>query len=473
MKLKALLLLSFLFCPSLEAFTGAGSTEATLEFSHFVEFDLQESPQTPTKGAILEAIEEQIAHLVGPMARLPYRSAPKGDEYVDPESLRMEWITNEAKEKMKLRAHYNYEGTIVVANGAATPYEIYLPLHPADAYFKAGGDSEDNPCGDEYYTSYDDFWYFWHPLRPNCRKLLKEGIDYHKIPSKLTRIPNSSTPRGEKTYPEYGRLADAKGTIKMMLLMGMDVATNNPHPIESEGEEDDDLNAENFRMVRNALIKKLQLQPRQWENSEIQALLKEGTRPLPYVEEFTAEFPDSKGRGQRLEVVMFFGKAGIDENSKAFHYFLKDAIKNYSVVIYDGHSGLGGHLYLPGIEELRTETSGQTFKFVVPKDKYQIFYFNSCSSYAYYNANFFPQKKSPRDPHGTKFLDIVATGLETGFDGGARTNLELITTIYNWIKLGTVKSYLELVRRLENDNLSGVNGDEDNPKSQAEARQLF
>ena len=41
----------------------------------------------------------------------------------------------------------------------------------------------------------------------------------------------------------------------------------------------------------------------------------------------------------------------------------------------------------------------------------------------------------------------------------------LITAIHNWAKLGTQTGYQTLIGRLENDNLAGVNGDEDNPKT--------
>jgi hypothetical protein len=67
---------------------------------------------------------------------------------------------------------------------------------------------------------------------------------------------------------------------------------------------------------------------------------------------------------------------------------------------------------------------------------------------------------------GTWNLDIVATGLETDFEGGVETNMELITTVHNWIAGAPPKSYRTLIKNLENDNLSGVNGDEDNPTEQ-------
>jgi hypothetical protein len=470
------LILSLLLLSPLKSlsYTGSGSTEAILEFTHFIELPVSEKSGID-ESLILKKIEEQVLHMVGPMARVPFRSSPKGDQEINTLPNNREYIKDELGKITKLRVHYNYKGTAVVDKRATSPYTLYLPLDSEDLYFKAGGSSEDNLCTDPHYTAYGDFWYFWSPTRPGCENNLVENVDYHAVLAKITRIPNSSSPKGVKTYPEYKRLADKNGTVKIMLLMGMDDPSNNPNPILSAGAEDDDLNALNFRKIRSKLMGPpsrggFGFKARRWENSEINAVLEEGTRPLPYVEEFIETYSPTNQRGQRLEVVMFFGKAGIDENSKGFHYFFRKALKEYSVVIYDGHSGLGGHLYLDGIEELRSEQSGKPFRFELPICKYQILYFNSCSSYSYYNASFFPQKKTASDPAGTKSLDIVATGLETAFDGGARTNLELISTVRNWLKYGpsVAKSYLELVKRLENDNLSGVNGDEDNPTSQLE-----
>jgi hypothetical protein len=70
------------------------------------------------------------------------------------------------------------------------------------------------------------------------------------------------------------------------------------------------------------------------------------------------------------------------------------------VIIYEGHSGLGGNLNIPELEE-------KAGKFQFPKKK-QIFYFDSCSSYSYYLDHFNAYKTKTN-------IDVVTNGLSSYF----------------------------------------------------------
>ncbi len=451
----ALYLTVVLISPLAWGFSGGSATEAAMHMKHFV--DIPRESYDPTK--VSEEIEYQILHMYGPMAyrpaEAPAMAADKGDG--DFQMLSLENLGE------VVRAHYTYSTTLVLQNGPEEQYRFALPRTPKLAFSKSNSFTK-NPCTDEHYKSEGDFWYFWSPSRKDCGDILIEGIDYDWVTAEIERKPNV-----ESSYPEYERLPDANKKIKIYLIMGMDKPTNNRNPLQKTKQ---DANADNYAKIREA-VTELGRKARQptpwvvtrWDNKRLNTVIEEDTRPFPYVESLVLSLPDTNTRAREIELVMFFGKTGIDEASKGFHYFLRHAFAEGGVVIYDGHSGLGGNLNLPHIEEMRTETSGMPFAFDVPKDRYQIFYFNSCSSYTYYNAMFFNLKKT-RTRAGSKNLDIVTTGLETAFDGSVRTNMELIRTIYNWAHGGTVKSYQNLVSHLENENLAGINGDEDNPTEQ-------
>ena len=126
-------------------------------------------------------------------------------------------------------------------------------------------------------------------------------------------------------------------------------------------------------------------------------------------------------------------------------------------MIYDGHSGLGGHLDLADIE------STEQFKITPDPSRYQIYFFNSCTSYTYFNTDYFARKQTSADPRGTKNLDILANGLATAFDVMHDTNLALLRAIDAWSSGKAKTSYQELAAQIDSENLFGVIGDEDNP----------
>jgi hypothetical protein len=189
---------------------------------------------------------------------------------------------------------------------------------------------------------------------------------------------------------------------------------------------------------------------REWTKSEVRELTGSAS---PTIEEFTF-----KAERAELKVFMFFGESGIDERSTPFHFAYRHALEKASVMIYDGHSGLGGHLDLDSIE------AANQFQIKIPKDRYQIYFFNSCTSYSYYNTLYFEKKKTATDRKGSKNLDILTNGLETYFDVMKSTNLALISAFKNWAEGKKSTSYQELAQEIDSDNLFGVNGDEDNPK---------
>ena len=107
---------------------------------------------------------------------------------------------------------------------------------------------------------------------------------------------------------------------------------------------------------------------------------------------------------------------------------------------------------------------GGGFKFRFDPNRYQIFFFNSCSSYTYYNTLYFNRKRDGRrglDAKGTLNLDILANGSSTEF--GVETDLDLVKAVILWARIGQWTSYQTLARRLDVGNLFAVNGDEDNP----------
>ncbi|MBC7458671.1 MAG: hypothetical protein H7235_10350, partial [Bdellovibrionaceae bacterium] len=140
-------------------------------------------------------------------------------------------------------------------------------------------------------------------------------------------------------------------------------------------------------------------------------------------------------------------------NSKAFHYFWRDSLKNESVILYNGHSGIGRNLNLGYIEQ------EQGFKIHMSKD-YQIIFFGSCMPYGYYTQMYFDRKATAEDPKGTKNLDLLVYGKE--MYSSNREGYQVIRTLTNEMLYSFNFSYKDMVGH-NPKNYFGVIGDEDNP----------
>lgn len=408
-------------------YVGSNSTEATLEFNGVVEYETTRNPQERT---LRNAIESQLEHIVGPMSMTKYTAVPKGDHTVSD-------IKILSKKGDTLSVGYKYTGTIVLANGPKDTYDIYLPINPKKIY-SSSMIGNNNPCTDEHYQSEGDFWYFWSPEREGCK--LKEGKDYRIVKAKIQRFANTKL-----SYPEYQNLPDEKGNITIHVLFGMDDPTLNRNPLKSS-----DINAYNYRAFRNYLLKN-GYKATQWTDAQVKSVAKTLDGDAPFVETI------QKGK---LVYRFFYAPTGIDEDALGFHWFYKDALENASIMMYEGHSGLGGHLDLESIEE----NLGGPIKFNTKR--YQILFFDSCTSYRYYNTQYFEKKVTTKDPKGTKKLDIFTNGLSTAFDAMPEASAAIAKALekaLNYAQSGNgFVSYQTLAKQIDSDNLFGINGDEDN-----------
>ena len=127
---------------------------------------------------------------------------------------------------------------------------------------------------------------------------------------------------------------------------------------------------------------------------------------------------------------------------------------NYNGFIYNGHSGLGEFL---GRDVLFRDDER------LDSSKYQVFFFNGCSTYAYYDLDYFDMKKTPQDPNGTKNLDIITTTIGADFSIGPGSDVMLIRDL-----AAGQASWQEIIDHIytvdpSQSALIQVNGDEDNP----------
>ncbi len=411
---------------------GSDSRQARMRFDSYMLYKVPPSYTGPVSQILSDAsqrakIEEllalQLQHMYGAFTMHPgfteNPGIPSGDYKV---RLRgAEKVPN----LPYARIDYSYEDTAVFASslfrGGTVRINFVLPRDPAAIYSKGfpSPNSRKNLCTDDHYNSEGDFWYFWNPYRDGCPI---DGGDLVGIETDLTPLPVT---RG--TYPDYSRLYGENGggdTLSVTYLVGVD-----------ESFQNGDLGRRTF-------------------NEAFAGLKAAGFR-------VTADEP----RRKRLSYRFGSKRTSIemrlmDPDSAEFAAEAVRGMKTSDIFLYDGHSGLGGYLD----PERLVADSGESLS--LPKDKYQIFVFQGCSTYAYYNSAFFRLKAGRGDPKGTKNLDIMTTGIGAAFEVGAAVD----TAFLKSVTMGERPSWqtiMDRVRRAEGDNsaLSHINGDEDNPRN--------
>lgn len=429
---QAVFLFSLIFSSQAFAFSSKTATEATLRFEHFVE-----TKSNPNRREAIELVNRQVLHLFGSMERSDPAGVPKEDH-------RIEILRTENLESKTYRVHYSYEGTILAERGPRKYFPLTLPRNP-DLVFSQSMVGRKNLCTDPHYQEEGDFWYFWStaPTYPRCP--LVEGVHVDTFNASIERLRNERT-----TYPEYDRLTDSEGNIDVHVFFGMDDTSKGKDPARSA-----DINAFSYRNLKSALEER-GFTFEKWNSTN-------PVVPANYWFDVTVEEASLKIRSRTIRVRLFFGPSGIDQESAAFHYLFRDSLKNASLMIYDGHSGLGGHLDLKEIARLRG------FRLSPNPNKYQIYFFNSCTSYTYYNTLYLQRKRaggsSLLEYKGTKNLDILANGLSTYFNNEQHQNIRLMDAILLFSKSSQKTSYQRLAQRMEFDNLFVVIGDEDNPRT--------
>jgi hypothetical protein len=458
-------------------FTASGSTEAQLVFRAGVEY---RGSAKPTEAEARRAAEKQAQYLFGALAVGKsfgsLMAAPK--QVAD-----IKLVNLEAAGAGAWRITYDYAGIIQLAKNGQQKGTLRIPLpnNPGTVWETARklaieeGASPDSPCGDGS-TDHDGasfLWYVWDPSYEAC--YLEEGKHYTFVQGKFSRFQNSED-KFKATYPEYERMvridpATGKKYIRIDLLMGtIDDAVVKPEdvkegharvsPLKQGGLFFGDTGAYSFRgvylpLVKGNLVPGAKFTAKPWTDAQVEKIAGKLERIIPYVMDLTYEAPT----GITVLIRMYMGNTTVgSEGSQTFYKFLRDAFARSSNIIYSGHSSLGEGLNLALIEQWIN------MKLVLDCEHYQGLYMNGCSSYGYYNRDYFRRKAecgNPNDKEGTFNLDVVTNGLATGADTDIHTDLTYIGATLRWAMGKGSMSYQAMAKQLDSDNLLGVNGDED------------
>lgn len=431
------------------AYYGRHSTEATLRFSARADiaysgpFDAKLlNSRSRERGFALGQLHLQIQHLMGVFQSESFREAfghpgALGETY----DIAFTSVEPGAGPGRAL-VEYEFDGPVVFGKEAfrssiTRKVPVILPL-AHDRIYKLGVKRGKNRCTDREFNSEEDFWYYWDPEQRGC-PLAGNDTDLVRVTGRLNRLPNTRV-----SYPEYDRLYGDNGngaTLDIAVLIGyiryQDVDTDRPNRRDEAFRAlrhlEEDLKERDFALT----LRKDRFRYVDRENKS------EGINFLRRYERIV------EGQNGPLHVRIFVLLSDTDLESKdrTFRHYIVPVMRNADIMIYDGHSNLGKNFDLSHLPEV-------TFN----RDKYQILFFNGCSTYPYLNGMYFRAKG------GTRNVEIITAGLPSFAESSGPNLSAFLESFLD----GKTLSYQKILSTLERSNgdlgtfLVGVKGDEDN-----------
>lgn len=430
------------------AYYGRNATEALLSFRAAV--DVPFSPRATLadlnregrlRQEALSRLDTQIQHLMGTFQSVSFQQTfgypgVLGEAY----NVRFLSITSGSLAGRRV-LHYDFKGRVVFhkgafRSGAERRVPVRLPLSP-DLIYDMGIVRGANRCTDPHYSGEEDFWYFWDPELRGC-PLAGGSPAILTTVGALQPIPNT-----QLSYPEYDQLFGPNGNgdlVDAWVFIGYINDIDNYRRVNRRDDAvralkfvDQDLRGRGFVLTEHRDAFREYADGRRVQGINYFKVYERRVRTL--------------GRDVVMRVNVLLADTDVGSRDRTFHRYLVPAMERGDIIIYDGHSGLGANVDLATLPNIRFN----------PR-KYQIMFFNGCSSYPYFNGAFFRAKG------GTQHLDIVTSGLPT-FSDSAGPNI--VTFLDRFID-GEPRSWQKILSELEVSNgqngtyLTGVNGDHDN-----------
>lgn len=347
-----------------------------LNFSYRAQFKM---PTSANESTDLEKAKKHAAHLFGLfqtqklIKKYKIPGEMPGGIGAPPAHGEIKILASETLDEDTYIAYEN-SGRMLFHNRAAKALlekgflDIPMPLATYEIY--------DKKCTDAHYSSFDDYWYFYDIFRPGCEYLAKAPL------AQIVRITlNAVTQKKMAATPKLPLLRGNNKNGSLFLIYAI-------HGFES-GHQKDDSGRINFNEFNDYLTKN------GFQEERI------GPRTFNQLNIYKKQIRLDNGQLIDVEVRHLLASTAIESGSVVFAKFFKEAVETGDVILYGGHSGLGGNLDLT----LLQEKSG-AFNFA--HDKKQIFFFDSCSSYSYYLQTFAAEKTKAK-------IDVISYGLSSYF----------------------------------------------------------
>ncbi|MBI3555737.1 MAG: hypothetical protein HY074_05705 [Deltaproteobacteria bacterium] len=436
-----------------QAYYGRHSTEAVLTYHGDADVRWTGpasvallNSRAPEHGQALERIHEQVQHLMGTFQSESFRHETQaagalGETY---EVRFTEVARGSAPGRMRLS--YDFRGVVVFQKEVFSGHEsklipVRLPLAPDLIYglsLVRNHGKDRSRCTDREFNGEDDFWYYWDPEMPSC-PLAGNEQDVLRITGKLTRLANTRV-----TYPEYDRLYGDNGNGN-----ALDIAVFIGYIRDQDGDgarpsrRDEALRALKY-IDRDLMQREFDLvEEKNFFRVDPDGAVSDGINFLHRYRKAVA----TAGGTLDVRIEVLLADTDMESTDETFHHYLVPALRKADILVYDGHSNLGANFDLNKLPPVAFNPN-----------KYQIFFFNGCSTYPYVNGMYFRAKG------GTLNTEIVTAGLPTFAESSGPNAMAFMDHFLE----GETLSYQKILTDLEDSNgntgtyLIGVKGDEDN-----------
>jgi hypothetical protein len=360
-----------------------------------------------------EHIQFQASHMFGifhsPKTLRRFGLSPdQVDGIGAPQSkMKIKVIAIQSLSSQKMKITYQAQGRMILHKKVAAKLlplgavTLPLPLDPYEIY--------DERCTNKEYSSIDDFWYFYDPFRRGCEKLARAPLA-EAVEVQLKAIP---TRKLETTF----RLDLLRANNDNGDLFSISVV----HGFSESSVAHNDDGRVNFRQFNNYLKNLGFSETVTYPNT---------TRPLHI---FKKSLLLANGKTIKIEIKHLLVESDASSDNISFAKFFKSAVENSDVIVYAGHSGLGDNLDIPYLES-------KAGPFVFNNRKRQLFFFDSCASYAYFLTPFSAEKTKAK-------IDVITTGLSSYFVFGQPV-LEALMEILFDPKIEKI-AWLEVLTKME------------------------
>lgn len=299
-------------------------------------------------------------------------------------------ITQDQKKSGVRKIAYKTSGTLLLHKTVA---EEILPVGAWEISMPANLDKfYDENCTDEHYNSIGDFWYFYDPFLEDC-EYLAEAPFANKVIVKVAAMKSIAA----DTVAALDKIRDDNGNGELF-----QITTINGFSEDSKNPQDD--GRLSFEQV-NIWLRK--------SGFTETVVASYANRP---VLQFEKTLKKKDGSVVAVRITRLLAETAIAKKNVTFAKFFKEAMKNADVIIYAGHSGLGGNLDIGSLED-----KAGALEFT--PGKHQLLFLDGCSTYSYYLSMFVD--RAPKNK-----LSILTNGLVSYFTYEPHTHIALMKRLF-------------------------------------------
>ncbi len=317
------------------------------------------------------------------------------------------------------RIKYTVRLPVAWPAGKSVPKTYAIVLPNDTTKLAAFNDKYDGKCGTNEY-GHDVFWHDWNPIATGCTV---DAADVVKSTAKVTK--NKAVTTGK--YPEYDKVW-ADGALNVVAIFGY----SDSGGASDQGEQEYDA----FVSRAKALFP--------GATSTTNATSDSIHRDITVKAKVRVDGADRDVSITSLLIGTLY-TSGPDFDTR-----YDPLSEKADLVVYNGHS------------ELSKNTNALAAKGKVAPKQYQMFFFDSCDTYAYLDTALTDRRRAingAEDPVGTKYLDVATNVLPSYFSNYAASSLTFVSALAN---RDAPKTYNQIMSDLPSDQVVVVTGEEDN-----------